>query len=45
MEDIRIIATRLNRMLKARDQALLHGIFWDDLHTLLNKILAEEKDE
>ena len=45
MEDIRIVAKRLNRMLKAGDQALLHGVFWDDLNTLLNLILEEEKDE
>ena len=45
MEDIRIVAKRLKRMLKVGDQALLHGIFWDDLDTLLNLILEGEKDE
>ena len=45
MEDIRIVAKRLKRMLKVGDQALLHGIFWDDLDTLINLILDEEKDE
>jgi hypothetical protein len=45
MEDIRIVAKRLKRMLKVGDQALLHGVFWDDLDTLINLILDEEKDE
>jgi len=45
MEDIRIVAKRLKRMLKVGDQALLHGVFWDDLDTLLSLILEEEKDE
>ena len=45
MEDIRTIAKRLKRMTKVGDQTLLHGIFWDDLETLLDKILEEEKDE
>ena len=45
MEDIRIVAKRLKRMTKARDQTLLHGMFWDDLDTLIDLILEEEKDE
>jgi len=45
MEDIRIVAKRLKRMLKVGDQALLHGVFWDDLDTLLSLILEEEKSE
>jgi hypothetical protein len=45
MEDIRIVAKRLKRMLKVGDQALLHGIFWDDLDTLIDLILEGEKDE
>ena len=45
MEDIRTIAKRLKRMLKVGDQTLLPGIFWDDLETLLDKILEEENDE
>lgn len=44
-EDIKTIAKRLKRMTNASDQALLHGIFWDDLDTLLNLILKEEGDE
>ena len=44
MEDIRTVAKRLKRMLKVGDQTLLHGVFWDDLDTLLNKILEEEKE-
>lgn len=45
MEDIRIVAKRLKRMTKAGDQALLHGVFWDDLQTLIDLILEEEEDE
>ena len=45
MEDIRIVAKRLKRMTKVGDQTLLHGIFWDDLDTLINLILKEEKSE
>ena len=45
MEDIRIVAKRLKRMLKVGDQALIHGVFWDDLDKLLNLVLEEGKDE
>ena len=45
MEDIRVVAKRLKRMLKVGDQALLHGVFWDDLDTLLSLILEEEESE
>jgi hypothetical protein len=45
MEDIRIVAKRLKRMLKVGDQTLLHGIFWDDLDMLINLILKEEESE
>ena len=41
-EKIKIIAKRLKRMTKVGDQTLLHGIFWDDLDTLLNFILGED---
>jgi hypothetical protein len=41
-KDIKTIAERLNRMLKAGDQALIHEVFWDDLDTLLNFILGED---
>lgn len=44
IEDIRTIAKRLKRMLKVGDQALLHGVFWDDLDTLLSLILEEESE-
>ena len=44
-ENIRIVAKRLKRMLKVGDQALLHGVFWDDLDTLLSLILEEEESE
>lgn len=44
-ERIKIIAKRLKRMLKVGDQALLHGVFWDDLATLLSLILEEEESE
>ena len=44
MEDIKTIAERLRRMTKVGDQALIHGVFWDDLETLLNKILEEDSE-
>ena len=44
-KDIKTIAERLNRMNKAGDQALLHGVFWDDLNKLIDLILEEEKNE
>ena len=42
IEEIRMIAERLRRMADATD--IVHGVFWNDLDTLLNLIL-EEKDE
>lgn len=42
--EIKTLAERLKRMTKVGDQALIHGVFWDDLDTLLNLIL-EEKSE
>lgn len=45
MEDIRTVAKRLKRMLKVGDHALLHGVFWEDLDTLLNLIPEWGKDE
>jgi hypothetical protein len=44
-EKIETIAKRLKRMTKVGDQTLLHGIFWDDLDTLLSLILKEEESE
>ena len=44
-EKIETIAKRLKRMTKVEDQALLHGVFWDDLETLINLILKEEESE
>lgn len=44
MEDIKTIAERLRRMTKVGDQALIHGVFWDDLETLLNKILEADSE-
>ena len=43
--NFKTIAERLHRMLKGGDQALLHGVFWDDLQKLLDLILEEGKDE
>jgi hypothetical protein len=43
-EEIKIIAKRLKRMLKVGDKALLHGVFWDDLDTLIDLILEEESE-
>lgn len=45
IEEIKAIAERLKRMTMASDQALIHGVFWDDLDTLLNLILEEEESE
>lgn len=39
IDEIKTIAERLKRMTKVGDQALIHGVFWDDLDTLLNLIL------
>lgn len=44
-ESIKTIAKRLKRMTRVGDQALLQGVFWDDLDTLLNLILEEEESE
>ena len=44
IEEIRTIAERLKRMTKASDQALIHGVFWEDLETLLNLILREKSE-
>lgn len=43
-EEIRTIAERLKKMTKASDQALIHGVFWEDLETLLNLILREKSE-
>ena len=40
--NIKTIAERLHRMTQAGNRALLHGVFWDDLDTLLNFILGED---
>lgn len=42
--EIRTIAKRLKRMTKVGDQALIHGIFWDDLNILLNLILEADSE-
>jgi hypothetical protein len=44
MEDIKKIAARLKRMTIVGDQAFIHGVFWDDLETLLNLILEAEDE-
>lgn len=43
-DEIRKIAERLKRMTKIGDQALIHGVFWDDLDTLLNLILEADSE-
>jgi hypothetical protein len=43
-EEIRTIAERLKRMTKVGDQALIHGVFWDYLETLLNLILEADSE-
>ncbi len=40
--DIKTIAERLHRMTQAGNRALLQGVFWNDLDTLLNFILGED---
>ncbi len=42
IEEIKTIAERLKRMTNVGDQALIHGVFWDDLETLLNLILEAD---
>lgn len=42
--EIRTIAERLKRMTKVGDQALIHGVFWEDLDTLLNLILEADSE-
>ena len=44
IEEIKTIAERLKRMTKIGDQALIHGIFWNDLDTLLNLILEADSE-
>ena len=44
IEEIRTIAERLKRMTTIGDQALVHGVFWEDLETLLNLILREKSE-
>lgn len=40
IDEIKTIAERLKRMTKVGRRSLLtYGVFWDDLETLLNKIL------
>lgn len=42
--EIKTIAERLKRMTKIGDQALIHGVFWDDLETLLTLILEADSE-
>ncbi len=44
IDEIKRIAERLKRMTKVGDQALIHGVFWDDLETLLNLILEADSE-
>jgi hypothetical protein len=44
IDEIKRIAERLKRMTKVGDQALIHGVFWDDLETLLNLILEVDSE-
>jgi len=44
IDEIKTIAERLKRMTKVGDQALIHGVFWDDLETLLNLILEVDSE-
>lgn len=44
-EDIKIVASRIRRILKENDGMPMYSNFWDDLETLLNLILEEEESE
>ena len=46
IDEIKTIAERLKRMTEGYigDQALIHGVFWDDLETLLNLILEVDSE-
>ena len=43
-QDIKVVASRIRRILKGTD-GLTYANFTDDLDTLLNLILEEERDE
>jgi hypothetical protein len=44
IDEIKRISERLKRMTKVGDQALIHGVFWDDLEILLNLILEADSE-
>lgn len=42
--EIKTLAERLKKMARVSDQALIHGVFWADLETLLNLILEADSE-
>lgn len=42
--EIKTLAERLKKMARVSDQALIDGVFWDDLETLLNLILEADSE-
>jgi hypothetical protein len=44
-QDIKIVASRIHRILKETEGMPMYHNFWEDLDTLLNLILEEEKGE
>jgi hypothetical protein len=44
-EDIKTIASSIRRIVKGKEGMPMYTNFWDDLDTLLNLILEEEKGE
>jgi hypothetical protein len=44
-EQIKCVASRIRRIAEGTEGMPMYINFWDDLDTLLNLILEEEKDE
>ncbi len=44
-QDIKVVASRIRRILKETEETPMYVNFWDDLDTLLNLILEEGKGE
>jgi hypothetical protein len=44
-QDIKVVASRIRRILKENDGMPMYSNFWDDLDTLTKLILEEEESE
>ena len=44
-QDIKIVASRIQRILKGTEGMPLNTMFWEDIDTILKLILEEEKGE